>query len=158
MSLERKHYSFDPSASELNKDLFDVGIDAGIHVYLLYQDNLSFLPVISVEQTTLSNNGEQVLKLTTCTGLAELSVKHTIKCLFDTRCKRSSGDSKGCKSSWSITATTEQISLWQTALGSTLFLLSSKQIHAVYAAFQRQKISPWICNRVNNLVKQWAQD
>lgn len=158
MSLERKHCSFDLSASELNKDLFDVGIDAGIHVYLLYQDNLSFLPVISVEQTTLSNNGEQVLKLTTCIGLAELSAKHTIKCLFDTRCKHSSGDSKGCKSSWSIIAITEQISLWQTALGSTIFLLSSKQIHAVYAAFQRQKISSWIYNIANNFVKQWAQD
>lgn len=55
-------------------------------------------------------------------------------------------------------ATTEQISSLQTALGSTLFPLSSKQIHAVYAAFQREKISSRICNIANYFFKQWAQD
>lgn len=83
---KRKHCSFDLSASELKKDLLDVGIDAGTHVFLLYQDNLSSLLVISAEQTTLSSNGEQVLKLTMCIGPAELNVKHTIKCLAGTRC------------------------------------------------------------------------
>lgn len=81
------------------KDLFDVGIDASTHAYLLYQHNLSFLPVISAEQTTLSNNGEQALKLTTCIGLVELNVKYTIKCLADTRCKLSWGHSKGAEAS-----------------------------------------------------------
>lgn len=79
-------------------------------------------------------HGKQVLKLTTCIDLAELNVKHTIKCLAGTRCKHSWAHNKGCWSSWSIIATTEQISLLQTDLGSTLFPLSSKQIHAVYAA------------------------
>lgn len=87
--MERKQFSFDLSASELKKDPFDVGIEAGIHGYLPYQDNLSFLPVISVEQTTLSDNGKKVLKLNMCMGLAEFNVKHTIKCLTDTRCEHS---------------------------------------------------------------------
>lgn len=87
--MERKHCSFDLSASELEKDLLDVGIDAGIHIYLLYQDNLSSLPVISVEQATLSNSGKQALKLTACIDLAELNVKCTIKCFAGTKCKHS---------------------------------------------------------------------
>lgn len=125
------------------KDISDVGIDAGIYRYLPHQDNLFFLPVIPVEQTTPPDNSKQMLKLSVCTGLAEFNVQHKIKCLAETRCKHSWltwSRSKGCRSSWSIIATTEQISFLQTALGSALFPLSTKQSHAqsqFSADFQR---------------------
>lgn len=112
---------------------FDVGTDTGIHGYPPHQDNLSFLPVIQIEQTTLPDNSKQVLKLSTCISLAEFNVKHTIKFPAQTRCNHpwlTWGHSKGCKSSWSIIATTEQISLLQTALGISVFPLSTKQRHA----------------------------
>lgn len=144
-SLQRNHCGFDLSASELKKRSLWCWYRCSIHGYLPHQDNLSFLPVIPIELTTPLNNGKQVLKLSTGISLAEFNVKHTIKCLAETRCKHSWltwGHSKGCRSSWRKIKTTEQISLLQTALGSALFLLSTKQSIAqsrFTAAFQRRE-------------------
>lgn len=41
------------------KDSFDVGTNAGIHRYPPHRDNLFFLPVIPMEQTTLTDNGKR---------------------------------------------------------------------------------------------------
>lgn len=130
--------------------------NAGIQRHLPHQDNLFFLPVIPIEQTTLTDNATHWFKCVKVLLNWMLSTQLNALLKLDVSISASLwltwGHSKRCRSSQSIIAMTEQIFLLQTAVGSAPFPLSAKQSHAesqFTAVFKEERIRYRICNLAN---------